>query len=150
MKRAADGAADRPEDDCQDQSDEHAEHGVQVEDLLHLVRVCVVEPKDDEERAEEEYLRHQRLDHATLVAEDQRDDQDQHDDEADDQAVLCLAEASTRRGSMTSNHTNSATLPTSSLRGCAMYTPDDCAWVCPPPTTTAAPARIATPSPRFR
>src|SRR5438309_4967881 len=127
VKRAADRAADRAENDGQDQRDEHAEDRVQVEDLLHLVRVRVVESKDDEERAKEEDLRHQRLDDAALVAEDQRDDQNQDDDQVDDHAVLGLAGASSRRASMTRNPTNIATMPTASLRGCARYTPFDCA-----------------------
>src|SRR5450759_5307402 len=77
MKGSADRAADGAHDDGQDDRQEDAEHRGQVGELLHLAGVLVVEAADDQQRAEEEDLRHQRLDHAALVADDQRDHQKQ-------------------------------------------------------------------------
>ena len=101
MEGAADGAADRPQDHRQDQSYEHAEDGAEVQELLHLVRVLIVESKDHEESAEEKDLRHERLDDTALISEEQSDDKDQHDDDVDDHAVLGFDDASSRRASMT-------------------------------------------------
>jgi hypothetical protein len=70
VEGAADGAADGAQDDGQDQGHEYAQDGVEMEDLLHLGRVRVVEPEDDQQRAEEKDLGHQRLDHSALVAEE--------------------------------------------------------------------------------
>src|SRR5258708_26411105 len=84
VKRSADRTADRAHYDSDDQCDEDGKHRVEVEDLLHLGRVLIVEPEHGKQGAEEEDLRQQRLDHAALVADDQRNDQHENDDYIDD------------------------------------------------------------------
>src|SRR5258708_2594572 len=120
VERAADRSSDRAQDHRQDQGHEHAQHGVEVQQLLHLVRVLVVKSKDHQEGAEEEDLRHQRLDHSALVSEEERNEDRKHDDGVDDHAVLAFEETSSRRASMTRKPPNMPTMPTASLRGCAM------------------------------
>src|SRR5216683_450989 len=84
VKCAADRASGRSQDHGKDEGDENCENGLQVQVLFHSRRVLVVESKDQEDRAKEEDLGHQRLDHALLVADDHGHDQDQDDDDVND------------------------------------------------------------------
>src|SRR5260370_32879857 len=126
MERPTDRASDRAQDDREDEGHEHAQHRVDVQELLHLARVLVVESKDQKERGEEEDLRHQRLDHATLVSEEQRHEERERDDGVDDHAVLAFHGTSSRRASMTRKPPNMAMMPAASLSRWATYTPFDC------------------------
>ena len=101
MERAANGAADRAKDHGQDDGHEYADDCAEVQELRHLGRVLIVESKDHQQSAEEKDLRHERLDDAALISEKQRDDQDEHDDDIEDHAVLGFDEASSRRASTT-------------------------------------------------
>jgi hypothetical protein len=47
--------------------------------------------KDDQQRAEKEDLGHQRLNHASLVADDQRDHQKEQDGDVEDQDITANA-----------------------------------------------------------
>ncbi len=70
VERSPDRASDRAQDHGRDQGNEDADHGVDMDQLLHLGRVLVVEPEHQQQGAEKEDLGHQRLDHASLVAEE--------------------------------------------------------------------------------
>ena len=91
VEHAADTAADRTHDDGEDDRDEDAQDRADVDVRLHRVRVLVVEPEHQEQSAEEEDLSHQRLDHAPLVAEEQRDHEDEYDDDVDDHSPYTAA-----------------------------------------------------------
>src|SRR6476661_475909 len=87
MEGAANGPADKAHDDGQDYRNEDSQHGVDVEELLHLARVLVVKAEDQQQSSEEEDLRHQRLDDALLIADEQGEYQDENDDDVDDHCV---------------------------------------------------------------
>ena len=84
VKGAPDGSPDRSQHHRDDQGHEHAQHGREVQQLLHLIRVLLVEPKNHEQCAEEKDLGHQRLDYAALESGDERDHQHQDDEDVDD------------------------------------------------------------------
>ena len=91
VERSADRAPDRAQDHRRDQRDEHTEHGWDVDQLLHLSRVLVVEPEYQQQGAEKEDLGRQGLDHASLEAEEQRDDDQEAYGDVDEQPA-CIVE----------------------------------------------------------
>src|SRR3981081_4918289 len=90
MEGTADRAADRAQDHGEDEGDENREHRIEMQVLEHCGRVPLVESEYRKQGAEEEDLGHQRLDHATLIPEDQRHNQDQHDHYVDNQGGAIL------------------------------------------------------------